>query len=266
LDLFVLFSSVSSVIRSPRLGHYAAGNAFLDAMAHYRRARKLTAISIDWGLWSDVGFIRKLGDRGPGSMRATKAMAPADALRLLEHLLERDDPQTAVWPSDFRKWAELYPSFGRTSFIRHLLEPAASPDPDVAQSGIQLARPAARDTEPASLRNHVAANVAEQLKIQAERLPMDVPLERLGFDSLLATELQARLQRDLGVRIPVLRFLGFATVQTIVDEVLARFAEQSQTRLKAARPSPSQDVADLAGTSSLPSPDPTTTSERRSAG
>ena len=39
LDFFVLFSSASSVIRSPRMGHYAAGNAFLDAMAHYRRAR-----------------------------------------------------------------------------------------------------------------------------------------------------------------------------------------------------------------------------------
>ena len=43
---------------------------------------------------------------------------------------------------------------------------------------------------------------------------LDIPLERLGFDSLLATELQARFIADLAVRIPILRLLGFATART----------------------------------------------------
>ena len=43
LDCFVMFSSVSSIFGNPAQGSYGAANAFLDSLAHHRRALGLTS-------------------------------------------------------------------------------------------------------------------------------------------------------------------------------------------------------------------------------
>src|SRR5690606_38615237 len=56
LDFLVFFSSVAAIFAQPGQASYAAANAFVDALAHQRRARGQAALSVNWGVWQDVGF------------------------------------------------------------------------------------------------------------------------------------------------------------------------------------------------------------------
>ena len=58
LDLFVLFSSVSSMLGLPGQCDYTAANVFLDALAHARSGRAAgRTLSINWNAWQDVGML-----------------------------------------------------------------------------------------------------------------------------------------------------------------------------------------------------------------
>jgi acyl carrier protein len=174
-----------------------------------------------------------------------KSIPPESGIRILEQLAEGGDIQAVVWPPDWEHWARTYPTFARTSLFAHLLGPAPRAA-EPARSTVHTALGDVPDGErEQALRDLVVREVAAQLRIAVEDLPLDATLERLGFDSLQATELQARFIDDLAVRIPILRLLGFATVSTITDEVLAAVRD-SGTRLVAATeiPPPAEFLSD----------------------
>jgi len=61
-DFFVVFSSAASLLGSPSR-KYAAANAFMDVLAHYRLSLGLPGLSINWGPWGDAGMAASLSSR-----------------------------------------------------------------------------------------------------------------------------------------------------------------------------------------------------------
>ena len=57
LDFFIMLSSVSGISGNGAQSNYAAGNTYLDGLAHYRRQQGLTACSLDLGAIMGVGWM-----------------------------------------------------------------------------------------------------------------------------------------------------------------------------------------------------------------
>lgn len=61
VDFFVTLSSFTAVFGERGAANYAAGGAFQDAVAHFRRARGLRAVTLDVGIVRDVGVLAAQG-------------------------------------------------------------------------------------------------------------------------------------------------------------------------------------------------------------
>jgi acyl transferase domain-containing protein/NADPH:quinone reductase-like Zn-dependent oxidoreductase/acyl carrier protein len=205
LQHFVLFASFAGVLGGAGQSNYAAANAFLDALAHHRRARGLAGLSIDWGLWAEpTGVTAHLTDAERARMaRAGVLPLPTEqALRLLDRALAA--PQAQLVSNRFapRLFAtaadELPPLFRQLG--RRQLRRAADPSARASlRDELATLSPAARAR---ALFGFVTDAIAAVMGSEAAAIDGDRPLGEAGLDSLLAVELRNRLAAASGLRLP----------------------------------------------------------------
>ncbi len=92
--LMVFFSSAASILGSPGQGSYAAGNAFLDALAHHRASRGLRTLSVNWGAWASAGMAARLAPEQ--AARWTRQGVGADEASRRAGMLSRRPSHRAV--------------------------------------------------------------------------------------------------------------------------------------------------------------------------
>ncbi|MFI6173846.1 SDR family NAD(P)-dependent oxidoreductase, partial [Nocardia sp. NPDC051052] len=199
---FVLFSSVAGILGSAGQAAYAAGNAFLDALAAHRVAQGLPAVSLAWGPWDiEDGMAterRRLVRGGLVPVRAEEGLALFDAA------LTRPE-------------ALLVPVHADTAALRALA--AREPLPPIWHGLVRPTRSGTRSAPPRDLSARLARlsdgerelallDLArrEVAAVLGHASPDELDTERafteLGFDSLTAVDLRNRLERATGLRLP----------------------------------------------------------------
>jgi hypothetical protein len=259
LDFFVLFSSAASLLGSPGQANYAAANAFLDALARYRRARDLPALSINWGPWAGAGMAagRDGREQSRRAAQGVGVIAPEQGLATLSRLLDQASPaQVAVLPIDWRTFLGQFPAgslpplFAELARIEQAGGPAAQPTAEQLQFLMDLAEAA-----PAQRRSLLLAHVREQVcKVlglpPGQALDMHRGLMDLGMDSLMAVELRNRLQTSLRQPLPATLMFENPTVAVLAESLLTEvlFPEEAAPSLAGSPPAaPSPMETELEG-------------------
>jgi acyl transferase domain-containing protein/acyl carrier protein len=218
LDFFVLFSSVAGMLGSPGQSGYAAGNAFLDALAASRRAKGLPGQSLAWGAWAESGMAGNLGGAQQARLarRGMKALSAEEGLALFGEALLRPEAQLGVARLDL---AAVGRSFGAEipSVWRVLLRaPATRGAADTA--GVWAKKLAALPAEKRleEVRSVVQSEVARVLSLSNPGLvATERPLQELGLDSLMAVELRNALKQRVGRALPATLAYDYPTIEAL---------------------------------------------------
>jgi phthiocerol/phenolphthiocerol synthesis type-I polyketide synthase C len=240
LDFFVLFSSAASILGSPGQAHYAAANAFLDALAWHRRADGRPAMSINWGPWGDIGLATRREQLRHLAQHGVEAIPPADGIRTLSHLLEVDATQLAVLRVDWAQWRTGLRPGATPSLLTDLN--SESPERKGATAGPEGGlrdglRRAGSEERQRLLETYLRDQVAIKLGLAPSRLDIEQPLSQLGVDSLVATELRTQMDRDLGIVVPVVELLDGPSIAKLagwLDERCSDVAEGAPTSVASA--------------------------------
>ncbi len=233
LDAFVLFASIAGVWGSGSQAGYAAGNAYLDALAERRRARGLAATSVAWGPWADGGMATDDAQREL-ARRGLRAMAPDDAVHALRVAVGRGRTGLTVVDVDWATFAPAYQSSGPRPLLADLPEARpANPDEDTTADGGRslrerlLALPG--DERDRHLTDLVRAEAAAVLgHTGPELVKPRRAFKELGFDSLTAVELRNRLTRVTGLSLPTTLVFDYPDPATVAGHLLTELVPETQ--------------------------------------
>ncbi|WUV06878.1 type I polyketide synthase [Amycolatopsis sp. NBC_01488] len=204
LRAFVLFSSVAGVTGAAGQANYAAANGFLDALAQFRRARGLPAVSLAWGRWSDGGGMAAAGRHDRVGL---VGLSDVDGTALFDAALGTG--RAVLVPA---RWE---PAVLRNQDLEGVLPPVlrslvpAAPRTAAAPEDVRARLAALADDERrVLLTGRVRAEAAAVLGHgEAGGIAEDQAFHELGFDSLTAVELRNRLAAATGLRLrPTLVF------------------------------------------------------------
>lgn len=214
LDLFVLFSSASSILGSRRQANYAAANGFLDGLAHLRQQHNLPGLAINWGIFHTIGMaagvIHSLKKRG---------FIPLDeqSIDILDLLLRSDLPQIVLCPI---QWDLYFKNTQKHLEFSEQDETAASLS---GQPFLNFLQQHPQKEQIDILRQVLCDIAADVLGLDSSKqVRKKNDLFAMGMDSLMSLELRSRIHDKLqcpNLNLPIEHFINDPRIDKITRNI-----------------------------------------------
>ena len=238
LDFFVLFSSTAGLLGNRGQANHAAANAFLDAFVHYRRARGLPALSINWGAWAEVGAAAALVRTQQQQLLAQGmgVINTRTGIDAFAYLLQQRAPQIGVVPIHWAKFltSGLHTTLFYADFVAAAAKQVPTATPIEQPSGVnlrsQLAAAGHQAERDQLLQNYLRTAVARVLALRnPEQIDPREGLLDLGLDSLMAVELRNQIGRALETRLPSTLIFDYPTIAALQQYLLDALFSAEET-------------------------------------
>ncbi|KAK6507176.1 hypothetical protein TWF481_005625 [Arthrobotrys musiformis] len=243
MDFFLLLSSFQGLTGPSTQGNYAAANTYMDALAQYRVAHGLKAVSLRLGVMDSDGYLAEHEDQKQMvlTLNPSIPVQRSEFHALLDYYLAPDAPvpqpdQAAVTIGLrlLHKDPELDTfgtSWGRNPLFQDLrrLEKAENASNGSAEKAITAQFADAKDNKEAinvlltALVERIAATIAG---VSPQDIDQSKPVQAYGIDSLQTMELRSWFLKYFRSDIPTFEIIGApsltALVQTVADRSTLR--------------------------------------------
>ncbi len=227
IELFLLFSSATTLLGSPGQAAYVAANAALEGLAARRRGEGLAALAVGWGPIADVGYLAEHPQTREALARRLGAvpMAAREALAALPTLLAAALPSAAFAEVDWRSDENRLPILAEPMFA------------GLAQSGegarrgsdvAELVAGASPAKTKAILLEVLLDEVSSILRLARAKLDPERPLAEFGMDSLMAVELHMALSHRLRLEVPTLLLNDGVTLASMASRIAVMLAGKTR--------------------------------------
>ena len=238
---FIMFSSGASVAGSAGQANHAAANAFEDALAFRLRAAGRDAVTINWGLWADIGAGARQSSRGFQSLLPIDPKVGLQALGAILASSKQIGPQVCVIDANWRDVA-----IGQSARLFAELTPEVSPSAPDEKSTLNrdaisgpfdlpaLIAATPRNRQRTVLEGAVRDFARKVLGLAPEdSIDINEPLQQRGLDSLMAVELRNLLNTASGLQLPATVTFEYPSIAALAEYIGEKITpDQQNTRVK----------------------------------
>ncbi|MEW5809827.1 MAG: type I polyketide synthase [Actinomycetota bacterium] len=196
LDFLYLAASAGAVFGIPGQGAYAAGNAYLDALARSRHAQGDNTVSLDWVAWRGLGFgseaqvvvseLERVGSR---------PVEPSEAFAAWDYVTRFDVDQVVMAPMGSAQDAASVTAERPSTPTRNW----AALDPDDLL---------------AELREGLRGILATELRLPESDVLTDRPFAEMGLNSVMAMSIRREIERLVGLELSATMLFNHPTIDS----------------------------------------------------
>ncbi|MEU0138229.1 SDR family NAD(P)-dependent oxidoreductase, partial [Streptomyces sp. NPDC006296] len=255
LTAFVLMSSVSGLLGGAGQANYAAGNAFLDALAAHRAGLGLPGQSQAWGLWEQDDLSGGMAsgldttDRARLARLGVAALPGTEALALFDRAVAEPGPLVVPTRLDLRGIRAQAADEGVPALLRGLVRPARPAGSAGAEGTFTERLAALAPDERADLALALVRDLASAVlgHSSADRIPVARAFRDIGFDSLSALELRNRLNNATGLRLAAGLVFDHPTPTELAAHLIDRLGHTDRREEPAAPSTPTDEPLAIVG-------------------